>query len=92
MENSLDINNPQTTAEKPKNNRQVNTVTNPAAKNTPPKKNSDKSSKKITTAKQVNEPAKNRAPVENPLTKNREIVARLNHINTVKTSKKMYGG
>ena len=92
MENSLDIDNLQAAAEKPKKNRRANTVTNPVAKNTPPKTESKKSTKKNITEKKINEPAKNAAPVENPLSKNREIVARLNHISTVKSSNKMYGG
>ncbi len=92
MENSLDIDNLQTAVEKPKKNRRANTVTNPVAKNTPPKTESKKSTKKNITEKKINEPAKNAAPVENPLSKNREIVARLNHISTVKSSNKMYGG
>lgn len=98
MENNLDIDNTQTTGSKTKRTRKTSPVTNPVAKNTPPtnttlKKNTNKTTKSNTASlPKINAPAQNTTPVDNALSKNREIVARLNQINTVKSSNKMYGG
>ncbi len=98
MENNLDIDNIQATGSKPKKTRKTSTVTNPVAKNTPPantklKKTTRKTTKSNTASlPKINAPAQNTTPVDNALSKNREIVARLNQINTVKSSNKMYGG
>ena len=93
MENNLELDNKKN-ATKVKKNRSLSTVTNPVAKNSAPtdKKKTPKTEKKNTVIQKQNAPARNTSPVDNPLTKNREIVARLNNINTVKTSNKMYGG
>lgn len=72
-------------------------VTNPAAKNSLPEPESKKREKAVSksAAKSVKTPVKepvNIAPVENPIVKNREIVAKINTINPVKSSNKLYGG
>ena len=75
--------------------RQV--VTNPSAKNKKPD-SSDKAlakpvpKTKIKSVLSVNVPSQNPSPETNPILRNREIVAKINNINTVKSSNKMYGG
>ena len=79
--------------------RSVQPVTNPVAQNRKPKETTKRTPKaKISTKKStktatiVDSPAQNSLPKTNPLEKNREIVARINSISTVKSSNKMYGG
>ena len=79
--------------------RSVQPVTNPVAQNRKPKETAKKSPKAKTITKKstktttsITSPAQNTVPKTNPLEKNREIVARINSINTVKSSNKMYGG
>ena len=91
MENNLDIDNIQATGSKPKKTRKTSTVTNPVAKNTPPANTKLKKTTRKTTKSNTASLPKINAPAQT-LSKNREIVARLNQINTVKSSNKMYGG
>ena len=79
--------------------RSVQPVTNPVAQNRKPKETTKRTPKAKTstrkstkTATIVDSPAQNSLPKTNPLEKNREIVARINSISTVKSSNKMYGG
>ena len=79
--------------------RSVQPVTNPVAQNRKPKETTKRTPKAKTSTKKstktatiVDSPAQNSSPKTNPLEKNREIVARINSINTVKSSNKMYGG
>lgn len=93
MENNLELDNKET-VRKSKKSRSVSAVTNPVAQNKPPEtigKNT-KSRSKTKIKAQTQAPGRDLSPIENPLSKNREIVARLNSINTVKSSNKMYGG
>jgi len=97
LENNLELDNKQSITKR-KKDRSVSTVTNPVAKNNPPA-NIGKNSKtkksntgKTNTISPVTAPGKNINPADNPLSKNREIVAKLNTIKTVKSSNKMYGG
>ena len=79
--------------------RSVQPVTNPVAQNRKPKETTKRTPKAKTSTKKstktatiVDSPAQNSLPKTNPLEKNREIVARINSISTVKSSNKMYGG
>ena len=79
--------------------RSVSPVTNPSGKNSKPVSSSKAASKpagksktKAKTVPPLNIPAVNPAPDNNPILRNREIVAKINNINTVKSSNKMYGG
>lgn len=78
MENNLELDNK--ALNKPKKSRSASTVTNPVAKNKPP---ADKVKNKKTAP--IPAPGRDSSPAETQLDKNREIVARINSINTVKS-------
>jgi len=66
-------------------------ITNPAAKNTIPESKKKTEPKKPKKVENQNEHI-NKSPISSPISKNREIVAKINDINLVKSSNKMYGG
>ena len=72
-------------------------VSNPVAQNSAPtekdkRKNSAAKSKQSAQTKKQQAAPKNVSPADNPINKTREIVAKINDINIVKSSNKMYGG
>jgi len=74
-------------------------VTNPAAANSMPENSEKNIRKKNSRTKKNSESThipsnhpKNLTPTENPINRNREIVARISNANMIKSSNKMYGG
>lgn len=99
MKNNLKPENIEKTDKNGGISRSVSPVTNPSGKNSKPVSSSKAASKpagksktKAKTVPPLNIPAVNPAPDNNPILRNREIVAKINNINTVKSSNKMYGG
>ena len=99
MKNNLKPENIEKTDKNGGTSRSVSPVTNPSGKNSKPVSSSKAASKpagksktKAKTVPPLNIPAVNPAPDNNPILRNREIVAKINNINTVKSSNKMYGG